>query len=251
MRVVAVDFNIRKLGRESRVSAMVRPVSVDYLDFALGRVALFALEVISYESQILFAHSKSRLFVILCYLIVAHIYKALDYGYGKIELYFLLERSGNFHTAFSALNGVDNVLLDFLEALIVRTFDCIEFCALNQRTLCHRQKLYALHRAVRSLVVLSGKVLDYEQFIFLKVGQLLVEVVYGLFAEDSRLCLCINLFVQILYIVSYEFSYFVDVYSYHVFDVGGSFLSRYVVTLFFLNENSLYHNVFLNILIIN
>ena len=245
MRIVALNIYLSKLCGKSGMTAVVRPIGVNYLYLALRRVALLALEIVAHKNQVLFAHCKADLLVIIAYIFVRHIYKAVNRRYGEILRHLLRQGVGNLHTSLSALNGIDDILAYSLKFALDYALESIEFGTFDKRTLRHRKQLHALHRAVCSLVILSGKIFDDKQLIPVKLWHLLIQVVYGSFAENRRLCACINALVKIFDIISDKFACVLNGNAKHVLYIGRGLFCRYVVALFFLYENSLYHLFFL------
>ena len=226
------------------MTAVIRPVGIYDLYFRFGRVSVLALEIIADEDKIFNAHRKALACVIIRYFLIAHSDKSVDSRNGKIEFDFAFERFRKDKIALSALYGVDKEMLYLIKLFVVHALYGINGSALDKRSFAHGKQLNALHRAVRSLVVLTGKIFGHEYFVPVKRRKrVLIDIVYGRLAENSRFRLVEDILFKSFYVVADKHSDAVRGDAENVVYVRSDLLRAHVVAAFFLNKNSLYHFV--------
>ena len=187
MCVITVNAYVFEFGRKSRVTAMVRPVSVYYFDFCFGRVSALFFEIVAHERKVCNRHGKPHFRVIRRNFLRAVIDKARKSFYVLRFNRLVHERQGLFERDLFAFHGVYKMLFNACKLFAVRALDRINGRALNKRALLSRQKLYALRGAVGALVVLSRKIRNCKNAVTLfEVCVFIVDLVHGGLGKYAR-----------------------------------------------------------------
>ena len=180
--IAVLELDVAKLCREGRVAAVIRPIGVENTDLRdRGIPVLCPGKILLDEQEVIKRHGKSQGLVELCELILIHRCHAGE-DLHVIRLGILgLQRLGFVHAGLSGINRVDAVFFDPVDLFLSeRSGKDIGLRRSDDGILIFIQELHALHRAVSSLIELSGKGLHAEnEAVFRYINGLSVENVYG------------------------------------------------------------------------
>ena len=158
---LVLKFHAVDSRQEGRVTAVIRPIRIYHLDFGYRGVALFAREIFTAEFDVVDIHRKPELLYKLLKLGVAHLNKSVNRRNACGNLALHRQGLGLIKACFSRFNRVDDVFFDRLNVSVRQTAaEDVNLRRANGRTLAAGHDLYALRRAVGSLVELTGEILD-------------------------------------------------------------------------------------------
>ena len=158
-----VEAHAVYLGEEGGVTAVVRPVGVYHSQLGEGRVAVLGAEILAAEGDVRLIHCESVFGYHIAQPLVGELGKAVKGGNAVRRLGSARKRLGQRKTAFSCLDGVDDVFFYlFKVALAERTAEQIDLCGADGRSPAVRDELYALCGAVCALIELSREIFDGE-----------------------------------------------------------------------------------------
>ena len=181
-----VDFDVGEVGAEGGVAAMVRPVGVDHLDFGDRGVALFASEVLLAEGNVGEVHGELAVGKEAAQAVLVELVEAgehFDRARGG-----LLGGEGvdRVERGLARFYGVDQIVLDGGHVGFGKVaFQIVDLGVAHGGALALADELDAFARAVGALVELARQGFDREDRGALGVGQVIVDVVGGGFAEDG------------------------------------------------------------------
>ena len=205
-----IELHICKFCGKCSMTAVIRPVSIQYPDLCHGRITLFFVsEVVLDMQKILECHSKIQRIIKSVKISFCHIFKPFkdlyvfrfrEYSYQS--LWFL-------QTCFSGIYRVDAVMFDGFKLFICYfSFYYISSCRTNDRAGIPIQKLYALNSRICSLIKLSRKVFYRKNkgiICCLKFFQ--IKIIYWRLCKHSPACFFKNFVRNIFYIIADQYSY--------------------------------------------
>ena len=150
-------------GIEGGMTAVVRPIGVDHLDFGDRGVSAFGLEVVLAECNVAFVHSKTHIADHCGEAVLVEVneaFKSCNLGGNLVNG---LQGCGKLHGCFAAFHGVDDVFLDTCDILCGKVaVKAVNLCGTNNGTFALGNDLDALCRGVCSLVELTGEIFNGE-----------------------------------------------------------------------------------------
>ena len=244
--VAVLDRDIVDGRRERRVAAVIRPVRVDDAQLRDRRRAVFRVaEVLLAELEVLKAHGKAARIHERMELVFAHrVERSQHLDIGRLFRDHV-ERLRLFKRRLAALDGIDAVILDLLQRLVI---DCSrqhdDACRGDLRTLLLRDELDALRRRVCRLVVLARQVLDGKHAGILECWQrLFIDFVNRCFRKDDKLDLLVLLIAEALDVVAVDDADRLEAIEMErLLQIVAELLSRDVESLSFFYENSSYRH---------
>ena len=197
---------------ESGVTAVVGPICIDDLDFRQRGIALFRPEIVAHELKVGVGHREPEAVVKLLQFLVGQV------DYTQLDAHFRLfgrgafQRFGHRRVALPAVHGVYKVLLYFRKVVRRHAVKDVNRGAPDNRAHAAGEKLHALRRRVRALVVLPVKVLRNQRFTAGKIGGFVNLVHHRLGENRGHGALEVGFF-QPLDVVAYQLSEPVDFYA--------------------------------------
>ena len=235
--VFGSDSDVFQFRRKRGVAAVIRPIRIDDFELRLRRVPALVLEIIAHESEILRAHRKTDFFMVGGNFFVRPADKALHVFDVRAFQRFAPERRGLFQTYLLALHGVDEVLFYGGKLFVRDSFHRVHLRAFDEGTRLFREKLHALRRAVRALVVLTRQKTDGKYFIaFGNFHGFQVYVIHGRFGKDRAERRGELRLAQSLHVVSQNQTEILRIDIQQGLDVRRFLLRLYVVLLLYKNS---------------
>ena len=161
LKKLVLKLNAVDGGKEGGMTAVIRPIRIDHLDLSYSRISVLGTKIVAAESYIIKIHSKSVIVNELSKLLILVGDKAVEHldlgGYLIVHL----KRVAGVERSLTALNGVDNVLLDSCYLLLAKiSKQAVNSCGANHRTLATGDYLDTLSGRVSSLVELTGEIFN-------------------------------------------------------------------------------------------
>ena len=146
-------------GKEGRMTAMVRPISVDHTNFGNGGISLFHAEIVTAETDIIGIHSKTVSLDEFSKSFFVKINKAVKSGNLGRNIILHSKRCRQCKRCFSGFYGVDHVLFNFCKLFRGKlTLKNVYTSCTNGGSFAAGDDLDALCSRVSTLVKLTGQI---------------------------------------------------------------------------------------------
>ena len=232
--------------RERRVAAVVGPIRIDDAQLRNRRGAVLRItEIFLTELEVFKAHGKAARVHEGMKLVFAHRVEVRQHF--DISRLFCdqIKRFRFFKRCLTALDGVDAVILDFLQSFVIDIArQDNDACRGNLRAFLLRDELDALCCRIGRLVVLTRQILNSKHAGIWEIWQ-------GLFIDFVNRCLCkddeLDFFVffvaETFHIVAVDDAYRLETIEMErLLKIVAELLSRDVKSLSFFYENSSYRH---------
>ena len=186
------------------MSAVIRPIGIDNADLRYGWISVLVLEVIPYHFQIFQIHGQAiGLQEVFQFTVV------LDETVQRCDRLrfriYGLQRFRNFQCRFSGFYRVNQEVLNLRQILAGQvTFQNVQHCGANRRSLIVSDEAQALFRRVGSLIELSRQVFHRDNQLSVQI-HFLVYVIRRRFRENAFLCGCKSIIGQVLYQIPVDY----------------------------------------------
>ena len=197
--------NILQLCGEGGMTAVIRPVGIQYTDLCHGRITFFfVLKIILNMQEILEGHGQSQRIIQFFQLCFRHILKTVKDLYICRLIKFLYQSFRFFDTCLAGIHRVDAVILDCCVFFLCNiAFDNISNSGTDHRLCASVQELHTLYGRIGTLVKLSRQKLYREYSCSVCYRQFfMIQSIYRRLSEHTLAGLLKYLVGQILHIVA-------------------------------------------------
>ena len=203
----AAEFHIRQDRAESRMTAVIGPVCIQHADLRHGRIPVLCISVIILcKKNVRAAHRKTHIAADLLKLFSAHRGETVQDRHVVRYTVLGLQRLRLIQRGFTGIHAVDAVFLNCVLLLVRhRPFQDIDLGIGGLRLFMSGEQLDALHRGVRTLVVLSRQVLDSENKIIRIIRRgLFIDRIHRRLRQDPRYRADIRIIRNIVQIITVQ-----------------------------------------------
>ena len=211
--IAVVKCDIQDLCRESRVTAVIRPVCIQHADLRdRGIPVLRICKIILDELEIRKGHCQSEAVIQVLERMIIHSCEAVHDGDIGSLVKYIPKCCGLLHSCLTGVHRIDRIGLDMLE-LLIGDRSCEDPCLRrpDDRILVFIQQLDALNCGICPLVELSGQSLNTENSCpFRDLDRLAIQNIYRRLGEDAGAGSLKHLIGDVLHVIPDQHAHVLD-----------------------------------------